>query len=285
MGSSGYEMYDSAEYGADSIAKGGFVPPGIPGPTGSIAPGVQERDVIKNATLELLVGNADKAADDMRFIAAQFGGIVETIELSQAEGGPLPMHERSVTSGPNRGYIIIRVPDTQFDNALIAVKSVALDVEHESVSARDVTGQVLDFEARLSNLRAEEKQYQQIMDSAGTVEETLNVASRLYDVRGRIESMEAQLAYLQQEVAMSTITTYLTVENDVQVLGFRWKPLLEVRASVQNLLEDLAGFANFLIAFVIRLPILLLWLATGLLILWVGFRLYRFFRKLARAAR
>ena len=245
-----------------------------------------ERKITKNATLELLVTRAEDAAEDMRLIAAQYGGLVETVQLSQVELlPPFPYEHQVVSPSPTRGYITIRVPAAQFDQAMRAVKAIALDVERESVTAQDVTEQFVDIEARLKNLRAEEVQYQEIMDRASTVEETLNVASRLYDVRGRIESTDAQLKYLSQQVEMSTITAALSVESNVEVLGIRWRPLVQAKESVHALLRDLSRYADFLIAFVIRLPILILWLLTAGIAFGFLWRLFVLLRRFVRKLR
>ncbi len=228
-----------------------------------------DRFVTNSATLELLVPRADTAVESIREVAVRFGGTVEAVDLYESP------------SGISGGYATIRVPDAQFSHAVQAMKDIAVRVERESATAQDVTEQKVDLEARIANLRAEEAQYLEIMDRADTVEETLMVAERLYRTRESIERYEAQIQNLTERVSMSTITAYLVAEKNVEILGIRWRPFAEAKEAVYGLLRSLASYADFMIALVIRLPIVILWLATFGLIAWFGWRLvYRVVRRI-----
>lgn len=214
-----------------------------------------QRKVIKTGSLSLLVKKAEEVAGEIRELAARLGGFIADSRIYE------------VSANVKSGSVTIRVPADRFDEAMDGVKKLAVKVERENVSASDVTEQFIDLEARLKSLRAEEAQYLEIMKRAYAVEDTLQVAERLSSVRGRVEQIQGQLQYLSRQIDMATITVSLTAEADLEVFGLRWRPLFVAKQAFRNMLSGLTSYADSLIWFVFRLPIILLWLTTILLIL------------------
>jgi hypothetical protein len=118
------------------------------------------------------------------------------------------------------------------------------------------------------------------MERAVTIEDTLRVAQKLSDVRGRIEQLEGQLKYMSRQIDMSSINISLSEEEKIEpVAGIKWKPLFVAKESFRNMLENGAKFADAMIRFLFALPIVILWLgsfALGIYILWV---LGRYFKR------
>lgn len=222
-----------------------------------------DRKVTKNGWLNLLVEDAEQGAASIQAIAKQHDGFVNEARVYE------------VSEGVKAATVTIRVPAAHFETAMASIKGVAVKVENETVNATDVTEQHVDLEAQLKNLRAEETQYLEILKSAKTVEETLQVSQRLSDVRGRIESIEGQLNYLSRQVEMSTITAELTAEKQVEVLGLRWRPLVVAKQAVKTMLAGLTDFVNVLISVIIFLPVLLVWALTLGLVLYALYRIGR----------
>lgn len=241
----GESMMDSASPMMAPVAMGGG------------APALVARQVIQRGTLTLIVEQAEGAASQARMIAESLGGYLEQSSIV------------STPSGRKSAIVTLRVPKERFQDALSGLKAMATDVTEESVSNEDVTGPVVDIEARLRNARAEEAQYVAIMKDAVKVEDTLSVAARLADVRGRIEQLEGQLSYYTEHVAFASITATLTAVNDARVAGVAWRPLAIAKTALHQLLVELAAFGTALIYFVVRLPILLLKLALLLLVVYL----------------
>lgn len=84
-----------------------------------------------------------------------------------------------------------------------------LAIINANITAEDVGDRLVDFQARLTNLRKTEANLQKIMDRAGSVRDVLTVAQELSNVRQSIEQIDAQLKNLQNQVAYSTITLNL----------------------------------------------------------------------------
>ncbi len=222
---------------------------------------VSDRKIVKNGSLSLLVKKVEDAV----------GAVVNITE--GAEGFVQSSNVYEGVSGAKSGSITIRVPFLYFDDTVAELKEIAIEVQRESSNARDVTEQFIDLEARLKNLRAEENQYQEIMKRAVTIENTLSVASRLYDARGRIEQVEGQLKYLSDETDMSLVTISLTEEADARVFGFRWRPLVSAKLALYSMLGALASSFDVILALVIYIPVVALWFAIAFVIIMAGARI------------
>ena len=106
---------------------------------------------------------------------------------------------------------MLRVPVDRFDPALKAASGIGGGkVTSRAVNGQDVTPEYIDLNARLTNLRAQEKVLLRLMDEAATVTDTIRVQSQLSDVQGAIEQLEGRVRYLRDQASMSTITLSLT---------------------------------------------------------------------------
>jgi len=116
---------------------------------------------------------------------------------------------RSSTSGSkiHTGRITIRVPARSFRQAMDAIESVVhVHVTAETVTGQDVSQQFVDLQARLVNLRAQEKVLLRLMDRAQTIAESIRVENYLQQVEFQIEDVQGRVLYLQNRTSMSTIT-------------------------------------------------------------------------------
>ncbi|MSP22541.1 MAG: DUF4349 domain-containing protein [Dehalococcoidia bacterium] len=84
------------------------------------------------------------------------------------------------------------------------LRGVAIEVRTISTGSQDVTGEVADLESTLRNLRAVEARYMEILSSARTLPEILQMQDRLNQTRDQIELAQGRLA------DMSTLTVALT---------------------------------------------------------------------------
>lgn len=220
------------------------------------------RKVVKTGSLSLIVETTDKAAGKIKNIASEAGGFVSDLSIAKTSEN---------TKG---GYITLKVPSARFEETMDKLKAAAIRVEKESVSAEDVTDRFVDMESSLRNLKAEEAQYLSVLKQSSRVSDILEVTNQLFRVRSEIELAEGRLKNLSGRIEMTEITAYLTAENDVTVFGIYWRPLGELKQAVHSLLLGLADYASIMMAFLIYLPLILLWVLTGaaiLFVIWKGF--------------
>jgi hypothetical protein len=105
---------------------------------------------------------------------------------------------------PQAGDIVLRVPADRFDATRQALGELGT-VERSSLRGEDVGGQLVDYEARLRSLNAQEEALRALMARATAVSEVIQVQTSLFDVRQQIEQLQAQRDQLSQAAALSTL--------------------------------------------------------------------------------
>ena len=219
------------------------------------------KKVIQNAELGLVVDDVHAAAGRIRKFAELNHGELQKLEITETGGGLV-----SAT-------LMIRVPASELEKALAELKRLAVRTEREQVSTRDVTREFYDNQAHIRNLRAEEQQYLAIMKQAHTVKDTLEVSQKLSEVRDRIERLQAQIQLMTHDIEMSAIAIVLM--QDARVLGMRWRPLYSAKTAVRELLVGLGEWMDWVVAMLIKLPLIVLWVVTVGIILWVVLKIGR----------
>lgn len=101
--------------------------------------------------------------------------------------------------------IVIRVPARRFAEALAKVETVG-DLLHKNVQADDVSEQYRDLSLRLRNAEVVRERLEELLKKADKVEDALKVAKELSDVTEKIELLKGKLRFLQDRIALSTIT-------------------------------------------------------------------------------
>ncbi len=216
------------------------------------------RLVIKTATISCEVTNYDEALGQIQKIVAQFGGYI-IFSTTQ-------VHENNVKSGS----VSLRIDAKHFDTALQEIKKSARKVETESIQGNDVTEEFYDLTARLENKRKAEKRYQEILASAKTTKDILEVEQALTNVREEIERMEGRKRYLEDQIALSTITINLHEPYPLMASG-RYGFLAQMRRGIENGVSGFSEVLSACITFAIAgIPLFVL-----LFILIWAFRRYR----------
>lgn len=162
--------------------------------------------------------------------------------------------------------LTIRVPAGRFDSLVSYVESISRRVENKAISVEDVSAEFVDLEARRRTKSELEARYREILKTANSVSEMLEVERELNNVRSEIEAMEGRLKYLGDQVAMSTLSVTLS-EKITPRTGFFMR-IGEAFTSGWN------GFLSFITGLIYLWPF-------GLLIagLWWLFRRWRARRK------
>lgn len=110
--------------------------------------------------------------------------------------------------------IVIRVLNDHFDQLMEGIASKAGKLNYKNVDLRDVTEEYTDLAARMKTKKEVEQRYLEILKTAKTVKDILEVEDKLRYIREEIESTEARLKYLDDKVQYSTITLEMSQELD-----------------------------------------------------------------------
>lgn len=224
---------------------------------------VQERLVIQNADVTIVIADPQAKMASISAMAKEMGGFVVSSNLYQnytSTGKPVP-----------EGSIVIRIPAIKMDAALGEIKADAVEVRNENRTGQDVTQEYVDLNSQLRSLQAAEEQLAKIMLRAEKTEDVLSVFSQLESYRLQIEVVKGQIQYYEQASALSAISITLIAEETIQPIEIGgWKPVGVARDAIQSLIKFWQGFVDFMINFfllvlpillTILLPILLVYLA------------------------
>lgn len=201
----------------------------------------EERIVVKNASLEIVVIAPDESLQSISRMAEQMGGYVVSANLYKtqtSEGQEVP-----------RASITIRVPSENLDEALARIESESDRLPlSKIINSQDVTSDYTDLQSRLVNLEAAEAQLMQIMESANRTEDVLNVFEQLTSVREQIEVLKGQIQYLENSAKLSAISVELIPNEVIQPISIGgWEPVGVIKDAIQSLIVALQGLVNIAI--------------------------------------
>lgn len=208
-----------------------------------------DRMIIRSKRLRLEVTSTADTVDAIRSLAATHGGTVTNLQVASDTDEPVYYYERSsdYSSGALRGWVTVRLPAESLE-AFFTEATRLGTVKYQSEAADDVTQEHVDLAARLANLRAEEARLREFFDSAKNVTEMLAIEQELSRVRGEIESLDAQVKYLERQAALATVTIELIEPKDlVRPDGESWG----FADAVTNGFRGAAGVVKIAITFII----------------------------------
>lgn len=237
------DAVSTEEYAQSSPAQS--VPSGSGTDASTVPPA--DRLVVRTVDLRLKVAKVEESAEQIRKAAEKRKGIVVDYQVSTDAGVPVyrPYAEGSTLSdgAALSGYITVRVPADQLQSFTDEVSGMG-KILRQAENEQDVTQEHVDLEARLVNLRATEARLRQFYDKAKNVTEMLAIEQELTRVRGEVESLEAQIAYLERQAALSTVTVELTgPEPIVEPAGEDWGFVASLRQAVRGFI----GTINMLV--------------------------------------
>ena len=226
---------------------------------------VDDAKIIRTGTIQLEVTDVAAALVSARNGIRAMGGYVGASQTENVDDQPY-------------ATITYRIPADRWEDALDLLRGLnglTSKVVSEQTQAVEVTGQVIDLEARIRNLRASETALQEIASTATRITDVLEVQNQLTNVRGQIEQLSAALADLEDRAGFATLTATFSVPIvavEAAAEGFEpAKVVDEATASLVNILQALTT-AGIWFA-IVWLPLLLVIGAIIAIGVWVGRRL------------
>lgn len=225
--------------------------------------------IARTARLRVRTTDFDAARPVVDRVLADTGGLVGNVRVSGTRGDA-----RSLTA-------TLLIPASRLDAALMALKAVGPVLE-ESQSGDDVTEQVVDVEARLSNARKTEKRLVDLLQKrTGNLADVLAAEREIARVREEIERFDAQRKNLERRVTYATLNLEVTEEQHAALdLGPQPVSGMFRDAFVAGITEAVNSALGFCL-FVVRVgPMLLLWSA---ILAWPVWAAVRWSRRPARS--
>ncbi|MCB2196369.1 MAG: DUF4349 domain-containing protein [Bacteroidetes bacterium] len=206
----------------------------------------QDKKIIKDARVGLKVENYDSYRLTLDSAINSLNGYISNDNLDK--------NDFNIQCN-----LSIRMQAENFEKFLRYLENGDAKLLYKNVSARDVTEEFIDIEARLKTKKEVEKRYIQLLSRAHSIKDILAIEEKLRVIREEIEAKEGRLKYLRNQVAYSTIYLQITQE-----LEYKYKPVKE-KSFFQRLWKSIdkgwKGFIVFLL-FLFRIwPVILIGLA------------------------
>jgi len=270
-GSSSGGEFDSAAPEAPAAAlvdQTASQPDGETGGGGGLEqPQVQDRKIVRTATLELRVENVVEAVQQIDDVAAAAGGFVSASNVfvdSEENGGDQVGRTQTAS-------VTVRVPADAYSAVMSQMRGIARETVSETSDASEVTEEYTDLQARQRNLAATEARYIELLNRAATIDEILTVQDRLNQVRLEIEQVTGRINVLNNLTDFATITARLSIPPAIAQRGDSqnwaeeaWQASWETSHDAMVVLGTVAIVSGVLLA----------WMAVPALVLFVVWRLF-----------
>jgi hypothetical protein len=193
---------------------------------------VVEQQVIRTAYVTIRVSDVTAGVADVRSAVNATGGTISTEDVSSYDGS-------------QTATLTVRIPAEDLDAFLTGLADLGT-IEQSSISAADVTVQVIDLDARITSLKGSIARLTELQSQAANVADLVAVETELANRQAELESLQSQRDYLGDQVAMSTVTITLvpeigavtTTPDFLRGLETGWNALL----STGGVLVTAAGF-------------------------------------------
>ena len=142
----------------------------------------------------------------------------EAARTATAAGGTVEAEERSRGTDDGSAVVVLRVPPRAFDETLSRLAQLGEELSRRR-GRQDVTEEVVDLDTRIASQRASVARVRALLDRANTIGEIVQVEAELTRRTADLESLEARLAVLAEQVQDATITVHLEGEDGGGSLG------------------------------------------------------------------
>lgn len=214
----------------------------------------QNRMVIQNSSLSLLVTDVIKVRNDIISYTQSLGGYMVNSDTSNPEDAP-------------NGSITVRVPANKLDEALEVFRKMSVKVVSENLVGYDVTDQYIDIEKRIEQYERTLARYEDLLDRASLVSDITNLTQQIISTQTQIDSLKGQQESLSKNAELAKVTMYLSTDEIAlpYTPNETFRPNVIFKMAVRSLIGNLRDFGEFAIwagvYSVIWVPVLLLFWA------------------------
>jgi anti-sigma factor RsiW len=160
---------------ATDLAPGVVAPPM---PSSSVDVPNIARQVVKDGSVEVKVKRVSESVDQVNGMLQKFQGYSESSNQSQQPDGQITASMR------------VRVPVQNYEALLVSVRQMG-DVIAETTNGNDVTGQVMDYDARAKVLQGQKADYEEMLKKARRTSDIMAIKNRIAEIQTQIEQYAA----------------------------------------------------------------------------------------------
>jgi hypothetical protein len=208
-----------AATGAGPAASGGASASKASGSTGSGGSGLGQAvtpaqpKIIRTGDVHVQVaaaGGLVRAFDAVSGLATGHGGFVSDSTLSPSGDSP-------------SARLVLRVANDQVDAVLGELAKIG-KVTDQTLGGQDVTGQVVDLNARITTLQAEEDALRTLLGRAQQIGDILQIQNQLFELQSQVEQLSGQQNTLAAQTSYATLSVELTAPPAAAAPGPKPRP-------------------------------------------------------------
>lgn len=160
-----------------------------------------DKKIVKTATLQA----------EVKDFSLYSQGLVQRVK---ALGGYISQEQQNQTDYRIENTVTIKIPVSQFDQAVAALLKNVQKVDTRQISSEDVTSAYIDSKSRLEAKKEVRLRYLELLKSARNMKDIIEVQKEINYIQEEIEMVTGRINYLGHASAMSTIhLTYYQVLN------------------------------------------------------------------------
>lgn len=222
-----------------------------------------DRSIISTGNMLMAVDSPLNTADEVTDIVEGAGGRVDS--RTETEATDFAGAEAS---------LMLRIPSNKLEATLDDLGELGNVVE-VSVTRDDVTTQVLSVDAQIRALETSVARLDTLLAKATVMSDLIELESALTTRQAELDSLKAQQAYLDEQIALSTI--YLTLRETAQT------PAGIPTNFVDGFMTGVQAFVWLVGVVVVVFGFALPWIVAGTIVLTIVWALTRLVRRRTRS--
>jgi hypothetical protein len=160
---------------------------------------IQQRAVVRTATLNIRSSDVDRTAADITGIVRQKQGRVDG-------------DNRQATGVARTADLVLRVPPEVLDPLITQVVAMGTETSR-AVHGEDVTANKADTEARVAALTTSVSRLRNFLAHSGSIGDLIALEGQLSQREAELESAKAQQRALADQVGYATLSVHLSASN------------------------------------------------------------------------
>ncbi|MBQ5885018.1 MAG: DUF4349 domain-containing protein, partial [Clostridia bacterium] len=205
-----------------------------------------DRKIIKTANMSAETKNFDEFLSTVENYLREKGGYIENKETNN----------NSDFSG-RKCYLTIRIPEAELDGLMKKIGEKAT-VTYEIIIANDVTDSYNDSQRQIEVLETEQQRLLELLKKAESLDDILEIESRLTKIRYELSSYEQQIEEYDDSVSYSALSLNIS-EVERETVAKTDSFFTKVSEGFMTSISDIGnGFADIAVGFLSIIPYLVL---------------------------
>lgn len=217
-------------------------------------PPLQQRDIVRTATVKLRTRDVDDAANSI-------------VALAEPAGGRVDGDDRATRGKIRTASLILRVPPDALNRIIGKVDDLGTETGR-SVHGEDVTAKKADVTARTAALQTSVDRLRSLMSHSASVNSLVALENQLTQRESELESMQAQQRGLADQISLATLRVELSSTTTVAKPETKAAGLGSAFVSGWNALVTAVTWFVRIIGYSLPITAVILVIGGALLIVW-----------------